>query len=163
MNNKKESIIVYTDGSCNPVEGIGGWAAIIVSRGNKVVLSGTDTETTHQRMELTAALKSLEHILAAEGRDAEIKLYTDSEYLVNLPARKEKLEASGWLTRNKKPVRHTDLVQRLFALMDVLLVTVLKVRAHMGSSNGENFNREVDKLSRKIVRDSVRNTGRKKV
>jgi ribonuclease HI len=145
------------------VEGVGGWAAIIFSQGDKIVLSGTETETTHQRMELTAALKSLEYLLATKVQAAEITLYTDSQYLVNLPARKEKLVASGWLTKNKNPVRHAQIIQQLFSHLDALIVTMIKVQAHNRTSGKENFNREVDKLSRKIVRHSVTNTSRKKV
>jgi ribonuclease HI len=152
---------VYTDGSCNPVEGIGAWAAIIFSDGEKVFLSGSDTNTTHQAMELMAALKSFEYILSAKTSGVKIRLHTDSQYLVNLPKRKEKLEASALRTKNQAPVRNAELIRVLFSYLAVLSVTFIKVTAHQRSVNGENYNREVDRLSRKIVRDSVRNTGHK--
>ena len=162
LNIKKEPITVYTDGSCNPVAGVGGWAAIIFSKGTRLVMSGTEATTTHQRMELTAALKSLEYILSIKGRRRDIILYTDSQYLVNLPTRKDKLVASGWLAKNERPVRHAQIIQQLFLHMEVLMVTIVKVQAHKRSDHGRNHNHEVDKLSRKIVRDSVRNNSRKK-
>jgi ribonuclease HI len=161
INKEKESITVYTDGSCNPVVGVGGWAAIIFREGTRLVLSGSERATTHQRMELTAALESLEYILKIKGKRRDIILYTDSQYLVNLPTRKEKLVASG-LTKNERPVRNAQIIQRLFSLLDELPVTIIKVQAHKMSNPAENHNHEVDKLSRKIMRDSVRNNSRKK-
>jgi ribonuclease HI len=143
------------------VEHLGAWAAIIFSDGEKVVLSGSDTNTTHQAMELTAALKSFEYIRLTKARSVQIMLYTDSQYLVNLPKRKAKLEASGLQTKNRTPVRNAELIHEFFSHLTVLSVTLIKVRAHQPSFSGENYNGEVDRLSRKIVRDSVKNTGHK--
>ena len=70
-------ITVYTDGSCDPNPGPGGWAAVIQFGDGEKVLSGSNPQTTNNRMELKAALEAL---LAIEPTE-KIALYTDSEYL----------------------------------------------------------------------------------
>jgi ribonuclease HI len=161
LETTNNSIAVFTDGSCNPVFGTGGWAAILFVDGKKIVLSGSQSETTHQCMELTAAIKAIEHVETLSPVDPVISIYTDSQYLVNLPERKEKLLASGLATKKNLPVRNADLIHQLLGYLDTLPVRLIKVKAHEKSSGIRNCNREVDKLSRKIVRDSVRNSSHK--
>lgn len=154
-------ISIYTDGSCNPVWGIGGWAAILFIGGEKILLSGTQVETTHQRMELTAAAKAIAHLQTLEIADQEICIYTDSQYLAGLPHRKSKLLLAGLTSKKNLPLPNADVIHQLFGYLDTLSLTFIKVKSHEKFSGQENYNREVDKLSRKIVRDSVRNSLRK--
>ncbi len=71
-------IAIYTDGSCKPNPGAGGWAAVI--HGNyKTVLQGSELYTTNNRMEMLAvicALESIEHT-------THVSMYTDSKYVVD--------------------------------------------------------------------------------
>ena len=57
---KGSPIIIYTDGSCNPEYKIGAWAVVLFVEDEKIVLSGTAEQTTHQRMELTAVIRAFE-------------------------------------------------------------------------------------------------------
>jgi len=50
-------IKIYTDGSCLNNPGNGGWAAIINHNGNVVKISGSEKETTNNKMELMAPSK----------------------------------------------------------------------------------------------------------
>lgn len=154
-------ISIYTDGSCNPVCRIGGWAAILFIGEEKILLSGTQVETTHQRMELTAAAQAIAHLQTLASADQEICIYTDSQYLVGLPHRKSKLLLAGLTTKKNLLLPNADLIQQLLGYLDTLSLTFIKVKSHEKFSDLENYNREVDKLSRKIVRDSVRNSLRK--
>jgi len=52
-------IKIYTDGACVGNPGPGGWAAIILTEGNKKEIFGGKKLTTNNRMELTAAIKAL--------------------------------------------------------------------------------------------------------
>jgi len=70
-------IEVYTDGAYNPVSDLGGWAAVVVEKGQKRIFSGKANKTTNNRMEITAALEGVLH--TAQG--AEVVVYTDSQYL----------------------------------------------------------------------------------
>ena len=52
-------IKIYTDGSCLKNPGNGGWAAIINREGNIKKISGSEKNTTNNRMELMAAIKGI--------------------------------------------------------------------------------------------------------
>ena len=67
-------ITIYTDGSCLGNPGPGGWGAIIIyPDGNEKELSGSDLNTTNNRMELTAAFKGLEYCDSQEGDQLSLK------------------------------------------------------------------------------------------
>jgi ribonuclease HI len=153
-----KTVNIYTDGSCHPVLGIGGWAAIVLDRDKKIVLSGRDTGTTHQRMELTAAIKAIEYVKTECGHGVRAFIYTDSQYLVRLPGRRRKLERAGYVTKTKKPVRNAALVRDLLQLMQIIRTRFIKIRAHEKNPAAGNHNREADMISRKIVREYIRNS-----
>jgi len=149
-------IRIYTDGSCNPAFAIGGWAAILLIGDEKLILSGNEKGTTHQRMELTAAICALNYIIKNNLQSEIIELYADSQYVVDIARRKEKLEASNFATRKQLAIRNEDLVKQLISDSSRLSVQFIKVKAHLKKKIRENeFNTEVDKLSRKIVRTTI--------
>lgn len=153
MNNKV--IEVYTDGSCNPQYQIGGWAALIFNEGEKVILQGIATETTHNRMELTAVIKSIEYVLKEIQEYELIKIYTDSQYVERIPFRTEKLVSKNFITNKGKSIQNIDLVKKLITLIKTTEIEFTKVKAHQKASDTPNYNREVDKLSRKLVRRQI--------
>jgi ribonuclease HI len=74
-----DEVVIYTDGACDPNPGPGGWGAVILRRGAPPEeLSGSEAETTNNRMEMRAALEALR---ALPG-PARVELFTDSQYLV---------------------------------------------------------------------------------
>lgn len=103
---------IWTDGSCKPNPGPGGWAAILRSRGHTRELSGAEAHTTNNRMELTAAVMALK----ALKRRCRVILHTDSEYLAHGITQ----WMQGWMRRNWRnargePVANADLWQALLA------------------------------------------------
>ncbi len=151
---KTSPIIIYTDGSCNPEYGMGAWASILFIEGKKIVLSGVEEQTTHQRMELQAVINSFEYLAKANLQSESMELYTDSQYVVGLPGRMLKLKSSGFTTNKNLPIRNADLVQVLIEYLEIMNVNFIKVKAHLNNGS-QNVNREVDKLSRKLVREIV--------
>lgn len=150
-------ISVFTDGSCDQRAGIGGWAAIVLVDGGKVLLSGRAYETTHQRMELTAALEAIRYVSGVESAGRKVFVYTDSQYLADLPRRKNRLLGDGLKTKKNRSIANADLLLQLFQFLDSHLLQFVKVQAHQKENGLVNYNREVDKCSRKIVRDTIRN------
>ena len=148
------AIIIYTDGSCNPKHGVGAWASLLFIDESKVVLTGTEEQTTHQRMELQAVIKSFEYLAQANLLSRVVALYTDSQYVTGLSSRKMKLKASGFITRKNVPIRNADLVRILIEYSEMMNVQFIKVKAHQ-KNDDQNSNREVDLLARKIVREHV--------
>ncbi len=79
-NDKKNKIIIFTDGASKGNPGPGGYGAVIVlSEGKVQELGGREERTTNNRMELTGAVKALEEI--SEIKE-DILIYTDSKYLI---------------------------------------------------------------------------------
>ena len=53
---------IYTDGACSGNPGKGGWAAIILEDSNQSNISGSESNTTNNRMELIAPIMALKKI-----------------------------------------------------------------------------------------------------
>ena len=152
-------LTIYTDGACHPQSGTGAWAAIVFDGHEEVVLQQIVENTTHQRMELTAAIETLTYTNNKDSKPTIIFLYTDSQYVVDLPARREKLEQRDFVTKKGSEVQNTDLVKAFFALLDQIPVTLYKVKAHQKQGDTPNHNRTVDKLVRKILRAHLKSKG----
>ena len=74
---------IYTDGACSGnqnEENIGGWGCVLEYAGREKELWGGETDTTNNRMELTALIEGLKAV-NRDGLRAEI--CSDSSYLVN--------------------------------------------------------------------------------
>ena len=72
-----DTVVIYTDGGCDPNPGVGAWAAVLIRGDLRKELSGGESESTNNRMELTAAIRAIE----ALNRPCRVVLHTDSEYL----------------------------------------------------------------------------------
>jgi ribonuclease HI len=147
---------LYTDGSCHTQRKNGAWASIIFVKGEKIILEGVATDTTHQRMELTAVIKALEYLQHNKLTDQRIMVYTDSQYVADLLKRKDRFIRMNYLTKDSKPIRNVELVKDLLKLMEKLPVYFTKVKAHQQESSTEDsrLNREVDLLVRKNMRNN---------
>jgi len=148
-------IKIYTDGSCNPKFKIGGWASIILFNDHKFILQGISSDTTHNGMELFAVISSINYIENEFTDYKTIIVYTDSQYVVNIPQRQAKLTSKLFLTKQGNLIQNSDLVKNLIHLIQSSNIELVKVKAHQKSSSIINYNREVDILCRKIVRQQI--------
>jgi ribonuclease HI len=155
------TITFYTDGSCNAAHRVGAWAAIILCHDEKKILQGTAHNTTHQRMELAAVISAFQHIRQNNLSAFPMSVYTDSQYIVNLPARKEKLRSSAYITGRQTILPNADLLEIFFTCCEGLNITLVKVKAHQRQQGNENLNREADMLCRAAMRECI-DTVRKK-
>jgi len=147
----QEVITVYTDGSCHTVHKTGAWAVILLTDGKKIVLKGMAEHTTNQRMELTAVLNALEYV-EQNGLTHPVQIYTDSQYVIDIQTRIPHLQRNNYLTKKGKPNRNVDLVRKLVGYLQRMNIVFIKVISHLKKDDTENFNREVDKMARRIVR-----------
>jgi ribonuclease HI len=152
-------IEIYTDGSCinNKDKGtnIGAWVAIIFYNNKKIILEEVVENTTHNRMELMAVIKSLEYLEDQEIAYEKVAVYTDSQYVEQIKSRKQKLVNQNFITGKGTEIQNADLVKRLIILTDKLKPEFIKVKAHQKHGDLANYNREADKLVRKLVRAYV--------
>ncbi|MEP3524602.1 MAG: ribonuclease HI [Hyphomicrobiales bacterium] len=110
MSDDTQDVIIYTDGACSGNPGPGGWGAILRFGEHEKELNGGDFETTNNRMELMAAIESLN----ALKRPCTVNLYTDSQYVKGgITGWIEGWKRNGWKTAAKKPVKNVELWEAL--------------------------------------------------
>ncbi len=153
--NSKNDIHIYTDGSCHTQFRVGAWAAIIINNETEEQLHGYEINTTHNRMELLAVINALKHADINISDLHNIKIYSDSQYVVRLIDRRDKLLQNNFLTKQGNDIKNKDLVIEILYLIDSLKPEFIKVKAHQKKSSIRNVNRDVDKKARKIVREYV--------
>lgn len=101
-----KEVTIYTDGACSGNPGPGGWGALLRFGDVEKELCGGEAETTNNRMELRAAIESLNAIKFR----CKIDLHTDSSYVKNgITQWLAGWKAKGWKTAAKKPVKNQDL------------------------------------------------------
>ena len=134
-------VTIYTDGACSGNPGPGGWGAILMHGETRKELSGGESETTNNRMELQAAIEALN----ALKRSCTVALYTDSVYVRDGITKWIKgWERNGWRTAAKKPVKNAELWQALQAALQPHDVDWHWVKGHAGHPENER----ADELAR---------------
>jgi ribonuclease HI len=129
---------ISTDGACKGNPGPGGWGAILRSGTRERELSGGETLTTNNRMELMAAIQALE----ALTRPCTVILSTDSVYVKDGITRWiHGWKRNGWRTAAKKPVANADLWQRLEAAAERHSIDWRWVKGHTGDADNERADR----------------------
>ena len=143
-DDKPNKIEIFTDGACSGNPGPGGWGAILRWRDHERELSGGEAETTNNRMELMAAIVSLESL----KRAAPVVLHTDSTYVRDgITKWIHGWKRNGWKTAAKKPVKNEDLWRRLEAALKDHEIEWVWVKGHAGHIENER----ADQLARDAV------------
>lgn len=134
-------VTIYTDGACSGNPGPGGWGAILMHGETRKELSGGESETTNNRMELQAAIEALN----ALKRPCKVALYTDSVYVRDgITKWIQGWQRNGWRTAAKKPVKNAELWQALQAALQPHDVDWHWVKGHAGHPENER----ADELAR---------------
>ena len=142
----RDRVEIFTDGACSGNPGPGGWGAVLRFRGQEKELSGGESETTNNRMELMAAIVALE----ALKRPMKVELTTDSTYVKDgITKWIHGWKKNGWKTANKKPVKNADLWRRLESALAPHEVGWHWVRGHAGHPENER----ADELARRAILD----------
>lgn len=140
-------ITVYTDGACSGNPGAGGWAAILMCNGSTKKISGGETNTTNNRMELQAVIEALKII----KKPSEVTLYSDSAYVINAFTQGwlSNWQKNHWKTSGRKPVQNKELWIELLKLTSIHNVIFKKVKGHADNE----FNNECDALARAAIKN----------
>lgn len=130
---------IFTDGACLGNPGPGGWGAILRYNGREKELSGGERVTTNNRMELTAAIKSL----SALKEPCKVDLYSDSKYLVDGITKGWAVswKKRGWIKSNREPALNPELWERLLSLLETHDVNLIWVKGHAGHPENERCDR----------------------
>mgnify|MGYP005669587743 FL=1 len=128
------SVRAYTDGACSGNPGPGGWGVVLQFGDHERELKGGESDTTNNRMELTAAIEALK----ALKEPCHIALTTDSTYVKDgITKWLSNWKRNGWKTAAKKPVKNQDLWQRLEDCVAQHTVEWLWVKGHSGHPENE--------------------------
>lgn len=129
-----DKVDIFTDGACRGNPGPGGWGALLRFNGKEKTLKGSETDTTNNRMELTAAIMALE----ALTRPCDVNLTTDSKYVMQgITEWMANWKKRNWKTAAKKPVKNVDLWQRLDAATTQHTIDWHWVKGHTGHAENE--------------------------
>ena len=108
---------VWTDGACTVNTCKGGWGVVLQcpsAKDGRIVskeLSGSDTDTTNNLMELQAVIEALKVLQIREG--FEYNIHTDSKYvMLSLLNRKE------YEDKSFKKVKNVEKLKELYTVLD---------------------------------------------
>ncbi len=141
---------VYTDGACIGNPGPGGWAWAVP---DGPYASGAESQTTNQRMEVSAAFNALETL------SGPVEIVSDSRYVVDCFNKRWYVNwvAKGWKNSQRQPVANQDLWKPM--------VEIFQRRGHeltftwvKGHAN-DHWNDVVDRLATEAAAKQVGRRG----
>lgn len=122
-----KKVLLYTDGSCFPNPGKGGWAYILKYGNHSKVGSGYSNYTTNNRMELAGVIEGLSCL----NEPCEVNVYSDSQYVCK--AFNEHW-IDGWIKNGWKSstgaVKNFDLWQDILKLSRTHKLHFIWVKGH---------------------------------
>jgi ribonuclease HI len=141
-----EPLVYYTDGSCWPNPGPGGWAVVKeVGEGEyEAVGVGSAILTTNVQMEGQALIEAM---VITSGLTAVI--HTDSLFWVQAMTEWASVwERSGWKNSNHEQVKNLVMVKHLWGLYQRGNVGLRWVRGHSGFAGNEYADQVADAARR---------------
>ena len=133
-----KTIEIFTDGACKGNPGPGGWGALLRMGEHEKELSGSDPDTTNNRMEMTAVIRALKNL----REPCRIALYTDSRYVIDgMTKWIEGWKRRGWVNASKKPVKNADLWHDLIDAAQPHKIQWHWVKGHAGHAENERVDR----------------------
>jgi ribonuclease HI len=149
VENPVKKVKIVTDGSCLGNPGRGGWACILRYNAHARELYGYASQTTNNRMELTAAIEGLK----ALREPCEVEVVTDSEYLKNgITTWIANWKLRNWMTKEKKPVVNRDLWEELDEVAAKHKITWSWTKGHASHAD----NNRCDELAQTAAREQRR-------
>ena len=129
MNNS-EIILVWTDGACSGNPGNGGWGVLIkYIDGKAIQLSGSEINTTNNRMEMLAVIEGLKYL----KNYTNIIVHTDSKYVMDgITNWIHTWKTNNWKNSQKKDVKNKDLWQELDNISRNFKIKWKWVKGHSG-------------------------------
>ena len=140
-----KEVTLYTDGACSGNPGLGGYGGILIYGDIQREYSGSEEQTTNNRMEVLAVIVGLKRL----KYPCKVDIYSDSAYTVNafLNGWIYAWKKNGWKKADGKAVQNVDLWEELYALTQVHKVTFHKVAGHADNA----LNNRCDELARGAI------------
>jgi len=144
---------IFTDGGCSGNPGPGGWAYVMIMetfQGGKIIAEekGAEKETTNNRMELTAVIKSLQALKNMKDVPRKVTAYTDSQYVQKgITEWIRNWKRNSWRTSDKTPVKNKDLWVELDSLAEEFAISWQWVKGHAGNE----YNERCDQMTQEAI------------
>lgn len=135
-----KKVDIFTDGACKGNPGPGGWGVILRMGRHEKEMSGSEPDTTNNRMEMTAVIRGLKALI----EPCDVTVYTDSKYVIDgITKWVHGWKRNGWVNASKQPVRNADLWHDLIEAALRHQIDWQWVRGH----DGHVENERADKLA----------------
>ena len=130
-----KQVSIFTDGACLGNPGPGGWGAILRYGDKEKEISGGETDTTNNRMELTALIRALQLL----NQPCHVCITSDSKYVLDAMQKgwAKGWQARGWVKSDKKPALNSDLWELLLSLASQHELEYRWIRGHTGHPENE--------------------------
>lgn len=154
-----DELMLFIDGSVDALSNIGYGAYLAVSEAG-LSLDSLREQVKVKRFANTSSTKlELQTLLWALGdiqvRGRKLIVYTDSQNIMGLPGRRERLEHNDYHTKKNNRLNNFVLYQQFFSTIDRLDCEFVKVRGHKPSRRKDDIDRTftlVDRSSRSALR-----------
>jgi ribonuclease HI len=138
-------ISYYTDGSCSPNPGPGGYAVI---KNMKPCIIGSEKMSTNIRMEGKAIWAALK-----DAQNAECQIHSDSEFWIKvITIWSLTWEKNGWKKKNGE-IKNVDIVKEICSLYRKSNATLVWVRGHNNNPGNELADEWANKARQQKVSD----------
>ena len=136
-----KKVRIYTDGACSGNPGNGGYCAILIYKGIEKVVSGSELNTTNNRMELLAVINGLKKL----KEPCDVEIFSDSAYVTEAFNKMwiEDWQKNNWKTSSKQDVKNIDLWKELLSYTKKHKITFIKVKGH----SDNEYNNRCDKIA----------------
>lgn len=136
------NVMIYTDGACSGNPGPGGYSAILVCNGHEKEISGYESRTTNNRMEIRAAIEAIRALKVA----CNITIGTDSQVLINALVNLDDMPSKGWKTKTGARRANCDLLQELYNVKHDKGHKIYY--QHIEGHSGHEYNERCDALAK---------------
>jgi len=157
---------IFTDGSVNTQSGVGYGAYLQISDLSVGVELLKDLvrvrrfeKTSSTKLELQTFLWALkEGFSSVNGSNISFTLYTDSQNIMSLPGRRERLEKSNYYSSKNQQLRNHELYREFYRLTSEIKYELVKVVGHQVSSKKDKIHKIfslVDQTARRELRKNI--------
>lgn len=159
----KPTFFLFTDASANPQTNIGYGAYLLLAEYQfnapyleEKIKTRRFKNTTSSKLELQSLIWALGNI---KFKKRKIIIYTDSQNIISLLDRKEKLIKNNYTNKKDELLKNHKLYKRFYKLLTCNDCDIIKVKGHKKSEDKDSVDRVftlVDRASRDELRAEVR-------
>jgi ribonuclease HI len=155
-----QTVMLFTDGSVNTRSKIG-YGAYLAVFGATLSAEELTTRVQVKRFEQTSSTRlELQTLLWAlndlQATGCKVMIYTDSQNIIGLPGRRQRLEQNDYRTVKKTRLKNDQLYREFYRLTDLLNCELVKVHGHMAARHKAEIDRIftlVDRAARRALRE----------